>query len=128
MKKVLIIVAIFCVAVAAPITAFADGESEQIDLQVSILDPTTPYGGPHKAPPRVPSNQIPVVFLNGHTLYFDTPCTGLMLQLVDEEDFVVYSMAIPAGTTEWGLPDTFEGEYELQIILGRYCFHGWIEL
>ena len=120
-KKILMIAAILCMAFSAPTSAFAEGEPEQIDLQVSIDNPTIPNGGIHKAPPRAPS-----VFLDGHTLYFTTPCYGCTLQLVDEDDFVVYSVTIPEGTTEWELPNTFEGEYELQIICGRYCFHGWI--
>ena len=91
-------------------------------------DPTIAKGGPHKAPPRVPSFQIPTVFLDGNTLYFDTPCDGCTLQLVDEDDFVVYSVTIPAGSTEWELPETLSGEFVLQIIRGRYCFYGWIEL
>ena len=122
------IAAILCMAFSAPVSAFVEGEPEQIDLQVSYIDPDSQKGGPRKAPPRVPSVQVPVVFLDSNTLYFDEPCGALMLQLVDEDDFVVYSVTIPAGTTEWELPSTFEGEYELQIIQGRFCFHGWIEL
>ena len=127
-KKILSIVAIACMAFSAPVSVFADGEPEQVDLQVSIWNPISPNGGIHKAPPRVPSFQIPTVFLDGHTLYFDTPCDGCTLQLVDEDDFVVYSVTIPAGTTEWELPELASGEYKLQIIRGRYCFWGWIEL
>ena len=127
-KNVLTIVAIACMAFSTPVSAFADGEPEQVDLQVSILDPTTPHGGPRKAPPRVPSNQIPSVFLDGHTLSFDTSCDGCTLQLVDEDGFVVYSVTIPEGTTEWELPEAISGELILQIICGRYCFWGWIEL
>ena len=127
-KKILSIVAIACMAFSAPTSAFADGEPEQVDLQVSIDDPDSQKGGIHKAPPRVPSFQIPTVFLDGNTLYFDTPCNGCTLQLVDEDDFVVYSVTIPAGTTEWELPEAISGEFVLQIVRGRYCFHGWIEL
>ena len=127
-KSIFAITAILCMAFAAPATALADGEPEQIDLQVSIWDNTTPINGPRKAPPRPSAVQIPTVFLDGLTLYFDEPCGALTLQLVDEDDSVVYSVAIPAGTTEWELPGTFEGWYELQIIQGRFCFHGWIEL
>ena len=127
-KKIFMIVAIACMAFSAPTSAFADGEPEQIDLQVSYIDPDSQKGGPRKAPPRVPSVQVPVVFLDSNTLYFDEPCDGCTLQLVDEDEEVVYSVVLPNGTTEWELPSTFEGEYELQIICGRYCFHGWIEL
>ena len=129
-KKILTIVAIACMAFFAPVSAFADGEPEQVDLEVSVnnTDPTLPNNGPHKAPPRVPSNQIPIVFLDGYTLYFDTPCDGCTLQLVDEDDFVVYSVTIPAGSIEWELPEVISGEFVLQIIRGRYCYWGWIEL
>lgn len=125
-KNFLTIVAIACMAFAAPVYAQQGGK--QIDLQVSIDSPTTPKGGIRKAPPRIPSIQMPSVFLDGNTLYFDTPCDGCTLQLVDEEDFVVYSVTIPEGTTEWELPDSLFGEYKLQIIRGKYCFYGWIEL
>ena len=127
-KNVLTIAAILCMAFSAPTSAFADGEPEQIDLQVSIIDPTLPNNGPHKAPPRVPSVQVPVVFLDGKTLYFDTPCDDCTIQLLDEDEEVVYAVVLPYGTTEWELPDGLLGEYKLQIIRGRYCFHGWIEL
>ena len=124
-KKILTIAAILCMAFAAPVYA-EDGE--QIEFQVTFDTPTSQIGGTHKAPPRVPQNQIPVVFLNGHTLQFTTPCDGTTLQLLDEEGFVVYAVTIPTGATAVQLPGDLEGEYELQIIRGKYCFHGWIEL
>lgn len=127
-KSIFMIAAIFSMAVSEPVPALADGT--QVDLQVSLIhiNPGTIKDKPHKAPPHMPSVQVPVVFLDGNTLYFDEPCGALTLQLVDEDDSVVYSVTIPAGTTEWELPCTFEGEYELQIIQGRFSFHGWIEL
>ncbi|MBR1469822.1 MAG: hypothetical protein IJ605_06920 [Prevotella sp.] len=124
-KTFFMIAAILSMAFAAP--AYAE-DGEQVDLQVSIENPTSQHGGTHKAPPRVPQNQIPVVFLNGHTLQFSTPCEGATLQLLDEEGFVVYTVTIPTGTTVIQLPSDLEGEFELQIIRGRYCFFGWIEL
>ena len=127
-KKVLTIAAILCMAFSAPTSAFADGEPEQVELQVSIEDPTTPIGGPRKAPPCPSAVQIPTVFLDGFTLYFDEPCNGCTLQLVDEDEEIVYSVVLPNGTTEWELPEFASGEYELQIIRGKYCFYGWIEV
>ena len=122
-KKFLTIVAILCMAFSAPTSALADGELEQVDLEVSIWDPTTQKGGIGRSPV-----QIPTVFLDGFTLYFDTPCSGYTLQLVDEDGEIVYAVVLPYGTTEWELPDGLLGEYKLQIIRGRYCFWGWIEL
>ena len=123
-KTFFMIAAILSMAFAAP--AYAE-DGEQVDLQVSIENPTSQHGGTHKAPPRVPQNQIPVVFLNGHTLQFSTPCDGATLQLLDEEGFVVYAVTVPTGAAVQ-LPGDLEGEFELQIIRGKYCFHGWIEL
>lgn len=127
-KKILMIAAILCMAFSAPMSVLADGEPEQVDLQVSIEDPTIPKGGIHKAPPRPSAVQIPIVFLDGFMLYFDEPCSGCTLQLVDEDAEIVYSVVLPNGTTEWELPELASGEYKLQIIRGRYCFWGWIEL
>ena len=125
-KSIFAIAAIFCMAFAAPVYATPDWE--QVDLQVSYDQTNTQKGGPHKAPPRMPSVQVPVVFLDGNTLYFDTPCSGYTLQLVDEDGEIVYAVVLPYGTTEWELPDGLLGEYKLQIIRGRLCFYGWIEL
>ena len=127
-KKVLTIAAILCMAFSAPMSALADGELEQVDLEVSIWNPTTQHGGIKKAPPRPSAVQIPTVFLDDFMLYFDEPCDGCTLQLVDEDDEIVYSVVLPNGTTEWELPDGLLGEYKLQIIRGRLCFYGWIEL
>ena len=122
-KKIFMIVSIACMAFSAPTLAFADGDPEQVDLQVSIWDSTTQKGGIGRSPV-----QIPTVFLDGFTLYFDEPCDGCTLQLVDEDAEVVYSVVLPNGTTEWELPELASGEYKLQIIRGKYCFWGWIEL
>ena len=127
-KKILTIVAIACMAFSAPTPAFADEELEQVDLEVSIIDPTLPNGGIHKAPPRPSAVKIPTIFLDGHTLYFDTPCEGCTLQLVDEDEKVVYSISLPNGITEWEFPEALTGDFVLQIIRGKYCFWGWIEL
>ena len=120
-KTYLMIVAIACMAFAVP--AYADGDGEQVDLEVTILDPTTQNGGPHKSSP-----QIPLVFLDDHTLYFDAPCDGCTLQLLNEEEEIVYTVVLSKGTTEWDLPDGLFGKYQLQIIRRQYCFFGWIEL
>ena len=100
-----------------------NGTEESIDLQVYIYNPTGNLGGPHKGPV-----QIPEVSLDDHTLYFFTPCDGYTLNLVDENDGVVYTIVIPTGTTSCVLPATLSGEYELQLISGNYCFWGMINL
>ena len=109
---------------APSIQVSADNSTEEsIDLEVTIYDPTGNWGGVHKGPV-----QIPEVSLDDHTLYFFTPCDGYTLNLVDENDVVVYTIVIPAGTTSWVLPASLSGEYELQLISGNYCFWGMITL
>ncbi len=120
MKQFFILIAIACMAFSAP--TYAD-DPESIDLEASIIDPTEPNGDTHKGPVNVPE-----VSIDDHTLYFDTPCDGYTLNIVDENDVVVYSIVIPVGTTSWVLPATLSGEYELQLISGNYCFWGMITL
>ena len=70
----------------------------------------------------------PTVYLDGYELTFETPCDGCVLQLVDEDDEVVYTIIIPAGTTTLALPSYLEGTFELQIIDGEWMFYADIEL
>ncbi len=114
MKKVFVF--LFCLF---SLSTSADG----VELNVTWDDPTN-LGNPV---PKTPV-QIPEVSLDDHTLYFFTPCDGYTLNLVDENDVVVYTIVIPAGTTSWILPATLSGEYELQLISGNYCFWGMITL
>ena len=94
-----------------------------IPLKVGRIDPTKPGEQFPKSPVVAPT-----VFIDGYALTFDTPCDGCTLQLVDEDNDVVYSIVIPAGTTILYLPSYLEGTFELQIIDGDWLFYGEIEL
>ena len=122
MKKFFLFILLAYMAPSVQVSA-DNGTEESIDLEVTIYDPTGNLGGVHKGP-----IQVPEVSLNDHTLYFFTPCDGYTLNLLDENDVVVYTIVIPAGTTSWVLPATLSGEYELQLICGNYCFWGMITL
>ena len=54
----------------------------------------------------------------------------LTLQLRDEDDTVVYSTIISAGTTQVILPSILSGEFELRLIpfFSTYYYRGYIEL
>lgn len=108
---------------AFSVNANADNDDPLIDLNAGIYDPTGNHSGLPKSPVLVPE-----VSLDDHTLYFFTSCDGYTLNLVDENDVVVYTIVIPTGTTSWVLPATLSGEYELQLITGNYCFWGMITL
>lgn len=100
-----------------------EGNISYLELNVSFIDPTEEQGDPQKD-----SSMPPSVYLIDNELYFDTPCDGCTLNIVDENDVVVYTLVIPAGTTSLVLPSTLLGEYELQIICGYYLFYGKIDL
>ena len=97
--------------------------AKPVEVPLEILDPSGDQNNPHKTP-----TIIPEVSIDGHTLYFNTPCDGYVLRLVDEFDNVVYSTVIPVGATSLVLPSYLSGTYELQIITGYYCFFGDITL
>ena len=98
-------------------------QPEDVPLEVGYEDPSENQDNPHKSPVLIPE-----VSIEDYTLYFNTPCDGYVLRLVDEFDNVVYSTVIPVGATSLVLPSYLSGTYELQIITGFYCFYGLITL
>lgn len=96
-------------------------EYEEIPLQVSFDDPTLGSGPIRRAPIRVPS-----IGINGNTLYFFTPCDGCTLFLYDEDGEIAYSIIIPENSSTINLPYFLVGEYEIEIVRGRFSFHGFI--
>ena len=118
MKNYFIAIIMFII----PLTTMADGFGESIIFQVSYDDksPLNPF-------PKLPVSP-PSVSYDDHTLYFETPCDGCTLNIVDSNNVVVYTTVIPTGTTSLVLPATLSGEYELQIIRAGYLFYGMIDL
>ena len=98
-------------------------QSDPIELQSSFLDPTSQHDGQHKG-----IVQIPEVSIDNHTLYFGTPCDGYLLNIVDENNIVVYSQVIQVGATSLVIPSSLSGEFELQIVDGNYLYYGIISL
>lgn len=119
-KKALSIISLVCMAFTA--LGLSAQTTDPISLQVGYIDPTKELGT-HKSP-----NMPPTVYLDGYILFFDTPCDGCTLNIVDSNDVVVYTLVIPTGTTSWVLPSTLSGDYIIEIIRDNYCFWGLIEL
>ena len=88
-----------------------------------VIRTTSPNGHNPKSPIVAPT-----VYIDDNVLTFETPCDGCVLQLVDANDDVVYSIVIPAGTTSLILPSTLSGTFELQIIDGNILYYADIEL
>ena len=56
-----------------------------------------------------------------------TPC-DYTLNLYDEDEDVVYSVFVPAGTTQVVLPTTLSGSFELRFETDTYYYYGFIYL
>lgn len=97
--------------------------SVPVCLQVKPVEPDLTKGPIRRSPVMAPS-----LSLEDHTLFFNTSCDGYVLRLVNEDGDVEYDTVIPEGTENLPLPFFLEGEYELQIIRGQYCFYGIVEL
>ena len=50
------------------------------------------------------------------------------LELLDEDGVVVYSVYVPAGTTQIVLPSTLSGDFELRLVADTYYYRGYISL
>ena len=107
--------------------SFANGEQnfvgEQLELKVGYVDESQ-IGLPT---PRTPE-AIPVIYFDGNTLYFATPCDGCALQIVDTAENICYELIIPMDSTELELPNNLFGEYELKIIRGNTLYYGTINI
>ena len=101
----------------------SEPETEQVELHVKKLNPVQTTGPIRRSPVMAPS-----LSLEDHTLYFNTPCDGCTLQLINEDGDVEVDLIIREDTTTITLPFYMEGEYLIQIIRGNYCFYGFIEL
>ena len=121
MKKYLTLLCIL--AMPAFMNAVCPPPGLHITFQRGKIDPTL-IGNPRPKSPIL----APTVYIDGNVLTFETPCDGCVLQLVDEDDEVVYTIIIPAGTTTLTLPSDLEGTFELQIIDGEWMFYSDIEL
>ncbi len=117
MKKIFFLLAL---VITMSVDAFADVTAP---IPFRVIRTTSPNGHNPKSPVLAPT-----VYIDGNVLTFETPCDGCVLQLVDEDDDVVYSIVIPAGTTSLILPSTLSGTFELQIIRDNWLFYADINL
>ena len=84
---------------------------------------TQPSDGLH---PRTPAVE-PVLYLNGYTLIAADNTAGTTIQLLDENDEVVFSTYV-AIEGDIQLPTTLSGTYTIEVISGSITFIGEIEL
>lgn len=111
------------------------GNGQTVGGPVNVGDPVyfsvqwaNPVGGPVSRP-RTPV-VIPQVYIETTTLYFYNVGYNFVLQILDEDEEVVYSVSVSTGTESLVLPSDLSGEYELQLIPidCGYYFSAYIEL
>ena len=95
--------------------------ADPVNLNLGYYDPTGNEIGQQRG-----SVLIPKVDLDDNTLSFITPCDGYTLQLLDENDNVVFTTIISSSTLV--LPSSLSGDYRIEIISDNFCFWGYIYL
>lgn len=95
--------------------------SQNIPMQ--IIDETPIGPGAPLAPPRPW-----YITQDNYTLTMPAFEDDFTLALLDEDGVVVYSVYVPAGTTQIVLPSTFSGDFELRLVADTYYYRGYITL
>ena len=119
MKKLLLVFALLCNGGGInPLWA-------QHQIPMHIIDQSGTSAGNTLAPPRPW-----YITQDDYVLTMPAFVENLTLQLRDEDDAVVYSTYVPAGTTQVVLPTTLSGEFELRLIPFNvtYYYRGFIVL
>ena len=115
MKKVL-----FCISMLFCLSAIAFAGS---DVPLTHQPNGSTHDGNGKAP-------VTPWYINqdGNVLTMSaTPC-DYTLTLYDEDDELVYSTFLPAGTTLVVLPTTLSGTFEIRFETDTYYYYGYIDL
>lgn len=101
--------------------ANTSASKSQVFFSCGYVEPTIP----HNPRPRTPI-LTPVAELDGCLLSIcDHP--NYMLQLIGEDEAVVYKVPLPAGVNQVTLPASYTGQYELRLLWGNWYFFSIIE-
>lgn len=93
------------------------------DITLEIVKELPIVGGSTKSP------TLPLVITqNGHVLTLPGFSDDVVLQLLDEDGVVVYTLFIPAGTTIIVLPTALIGDFEIRFVADTYYYYGFISL
>lgn len=115
-KKTAFCYCLFCGGGATPLIA-------QENIPMQIIKENGPGGGNTLAPPRPW-----YITQNDFSLTLPALADDYTLELRNEEDVVVYTTFVPAGTTLIVLPSTLSGDFELRLVGDTYYYRGYITL
>lgn len=114
MKKLL-----FCISMLFCLSSIAFAGNDGVPMTYH------PHGSTHGGNPKAPTWYIDQ---DGNVLTMSaTPC-DYTLSLYDEDDDLVYSVFVPAGTTQVVLPTTLSGTFEIHFETDTYYYYGYIDL
>ncbi len=116
MKKVMLITLLFAVG-----GIHTHGAPVQVSMQ--IINKSSSGAGPTYAPPRPW-----YITQDDYVLTLPAFEDDFTLELRDEDDAVVYSTIVPAGTTLVVLPSTLSGDFELRLVADTYYYIGFLSL
>ena len=121
MKKTLF--TFLCILAMPMILAAGNQQHPNLPLPLNpYIDPTKP-NDPHPKSPVA----LPVFYLDGYTLTASDYTVGSTVELLDEDDNVVFSTYIYIeGDIQ--LPTTLAGTYTIEVTRGSMTFIGEIEL
>lgn len=121
MKKLFVLVALML----SLNTSFADGpgNGQPVPLTIKTTNPSDIRDPPARGP-----IYIPTVYRNGNVLTFDEALEGCTVQLLNEDEVIVFADFIGENQTSIVFPATLFGTYELQIVMGNITFYCEIEL
>lgn len=90
------------------------------------------YQGVHDKPlgrptPKSPI-QPPTVYIEDYVLTFTAGHPDFVLNIKDEDGYVVYTTTVWSADTEVVLPSSLSGDYGIELVMGSWLFTGWIEL
>ena len=86
-----------------------------------------PFGSTHGGNPKIPAAPWYITQDDNVLTMSATPCDYL-LTLYDENDILVYSTFLFAGTTQVFLPATLSGNFEIRFETATYYYYGYISL
>ena len=95
-----------------------------VPLSVTIEDDTMPIGnGAGRGP-----IEVPLVYIEDYTLSFEINHPEYVLNIKDEDGYVVYTTTVFSTDIEVILPSTLSGDYEVNLVMGNWLFKGRINL
>lgn len=121
MRRLLIILGFISLLLSFPTDAKAI--REEVELYVRNYDPSIGHKPISRAPMRKPS-----LFIDGYLLQIENPRNGDIIRLVDTNGNILYSSVVDANSNQISLPGYLTGTFEIQLIRGRFCFYGYVEL